>query len=124
MKKLDYAIVFVSDMKRSVKFYRDELGLALKFESPGWTEFANDGSTIALHLADSVNPERSGEGLTPAGSCHLGFQVPDLNAFHREMQKKGVRCLHPPKRQEVGIVLALYADPDGLPISVAEAERK
>ena len=34
--KLNYAIVFVSDMKRSVSFYRDVVGLPLKFESPGW----------------------------------------------------------------------------------------
>jgi lactoylglutathione lyase len=124
MKKLDYAIVFVSDMKRSIAFYRDILVLPLKFESPEWSEFANEGSTIALHLADSVNPPRAGEGITPAGSCHLGFQVEDLNAFHRDMQAKRVRCINPPKRQDVGIYLALYADPDGLPISVAEAPKK
>ncbi len=43
--RLNYAIVFVSDMKRSVGFYRDVLGLPLKFESPGWTEFAIEGAT-------------------------------------------------------------------------------
>jgi hypothetical protein len=26
-------------MTRSVAFYRDILGLSLKFESPGWSEF-------------------------------------------------------------------------------------
>ena len=41
--RVNYAIVFVSDMKRAVSFYRDVLGLPLKFESPGWTEFATDG---------------------------------------------------------------------------------
>ena len=33
--KVDYVMVDVSDMSRSVAFYRDTLGLALKFESPG-----------------------------------------------------------------------------------------
>lgn len=28
-------IVFVSDMKQAISFYRDVLGLPLKFESPG-----------------------------------------------------------------------------------------
>lgn len=46
--RVNYAMVFVSDMKRSVAFYRDVLGLPLKFESPGWTEFATDGATLAL----------------------------------------------------------------------------
>jgi catechol 2,3-dioxygenase-like lactoylglutathione lyase family enzyme len=32
--KLGYVIKFVADMNRAVKFYRDVLGLDLKFESP------------------------------------------------------------------------------------------
>ncbi len=121
MKKLNYAIVFVSDMKRSIVFYRDALGLPLKFESPEWTEFANEGSTIALHLADSMNPAAMGQ--SPAGSCHLGFQVEDLDAVHAQLQAKGVRCIQPPKLQDFGARLALYTDPDGLPISVSETPK-
>ena len=30
--RINYVIIFVSDMKRSVAFYRDVLGLHLKFE--------------------------------------------------------------------------------------------
>lgn len=41
--RVNYAIVFVSDMKRAVSFYRDVIGLPLRFESPGWTEFATEG---------------------------------------------------------------------------------
>jgi catechol 2,3-dioxygenase-like lactoylglutathione lyase family enzyme len=33
--RVNYAIVFVADMKRSVAFYRDVVGAPLKFESPG-----------------------------------------------------------------------------------------
>jgi catechol 2,3-dioxygenase-like lactoylglutathione lyase family enzyme len=43
--QVSYAIVFVSDMKRSVSFYRDVIGMPLKFETPGWTEFATGGAT-------------------------------------------------------------------------------
>ena len=32
--RVNYAIVFVSDMGRAVSFYRDTLGLPLRFESP------------------------------------------------------------------------------------------
>ena len=35
--KLAYAILFVADMDRAVKFYRDTVGLPLKFQSPGWS---------------------------------------------------------------------------------------
>jgi lactoylglutathione lyase len=50
-QKLDYIIIFVTDMQRSLLFYRDLLGLPLKFSSPGWTEFATGSTSIALHPA-------------------------------------------------------------------------
>jgi catechol 2,3-dioxygenase-like lactoylglutathione lyase family enzyme len=48
--KVDYIKVNVSDMSRSVAFYRDILGLPLKFQSPGWSEFQTGATTLALHL--------------------------------------------------------------------------
>jgi catechol 2,3-dioxygenase-like lactoylglutathione lyase family enzyme len=48
-KQIDYTMVIVSDMARSVEFYRDKLGIPLKFESPEWTEFATGATTLALH---------------------------------------------------------------------------
>jgi len=39
-----------------VKFYRDVLGLKLKFESPGWSEFVTGETTLALHPASDKNP--------------------------------------------------------------------
>ena len=53
--RVSYAIVFVSDMKRSVAFYRDVIGLPLKFDSPEWSEFATEGATLALHRSDAVS---------------------------------------------------------------------
>lgn len=120
MKRLAYAIIMVSDMKRSVEFYRQKLGLALKFESSDWTEFSNEGSTLALHPTARANSESPEAQPYPAGHCQLGFTVDDLDAFHKQMESNGVRCIRPPKMEDFGSRLALYADPDGLPISVAE----
>jgi catechol 2,3-dioxygenase-like lactoylglutathione lyase family enzyme len=33
-KQIDYTMVVVSDMQRSVEFYRDKLGIPLKFQTP------------------------------------------------------------------------------------------
>ena len=55
----------------------------------------------------------------PAGHCHVGLTVPDINAFHQEMVAKGVKCVQPPKKEDFG-TLAIYADPDGLPFSVSD----
>ena len=47
--KLNYVIEFVADMDRAVKFYRDVLGLSLKFQSPGWSEFSTGETSLGLH---------------------------------------------------------------------------
>ncbi len=49
--KVGAVILLVSDMERSVKFYKDTLELPIKTQSKDWTEFFNKDTTIALHLA-------------------------------------------------------------------------
>ena len=117
--RVNYAIVFVSDMKRAVSFYRDVLGLPLKFQSPGWTEFATGGATLALHLSEGANPDKDNGGQTPAGRCRPGLSVPSLDEFHRKMVEKNVPCVQEPK-ETFGVRIAQYLDPDGLVISVGE----
>ena len=116
--RVNYAIVFVSDMRRSVSFYRDSIGLPLRFESPEWTEFATDGATLALHLAESSAP-MSADQEPRAGSSRPGLHVPSLGEFHRRMIEHNVRCLQEPT-DVFGSRVAQYADPDGLTISVGE----
>ena len=120
--RVNYAIVFVSDMKRGVSFYRDVLGLPLKFESPGWTEFATDGATLALHASEGSNSERENPEMVQAGRCSPGLRVPSLDEFHKRMVERNVPCLQEP-REVFGTRIAQYQDPDGLAISVAEERR-
>ena len=44
-----YFMVPVQEMQRAVEFYRDALGLELRFASSDWTELAWRDATIALH---------------------------------------------------------------------------
>ncbi len=120
--RVNYAIVFVSDMKRAVSFYRDVLGLPLKFESPEWTEFATDGATLALHISECSNPDKDNPQQIPAGRCRPGLSVPDLDEFHKRMVEKNVPCIQEPK-EIFGARIAQYVDPDGLAISVSEERR-
>lgn len=48
---LSVVILLVSEMERSVKFYRDVLNLPIKSQSDDWTEFFGSGTVIALHPA-------------------------------------------------------------------------
>ena len=117
--RVNYAIVFVSDMKRSVSFYRDALGLPLKFESPGWTEFATDGATLALHASGESNTEQNNPQEVPAGRCRPGLSVPNLDEFHKRMVERKVPCIQVPM-EVFGARIAQYVDPDGLALSVGE----
>jgi lactoylglutathione lyase len=117
--RVTYAIVFVSDMPRSVVFYRDVLGLPLKFESSHWTEFAADGATLALHLSEAARSDGDVGGKEPAGRCRPGFSVPDLDRLHARLLETGVRCVQAPK-EVFGARVAQYLDPDGLVISIGE----
>ena len=108
-----YAIKFVADMDKAVKFHRDVLGLKVKFESPSWSEFATGETTLALHPASDKNP---------AGKIELGFTVADVDAFYRDMSAKGVLFTMSPKKQDFGGVLAQFVDSEGAHVSVgAEA---
>ena len=110
--KLTYIMEFVADMDRAVKFYRDVIGLPMKFQSPEWSEFATGETTLALHPVSDKNP---------AGKLEIGFSVPDLHRFHEEMEGKGVQFSLPPTKQDFGGMLAQFVDSDGAYVSVSGA---
>ena len=62
MTTLVYAIKFVGDMDEAVRFHVTDLGLALRFQSPEWSELDTGQTTLALHAA---SPENA------AGTCHF-----------------------------------------------------
>jgi predicted enzyme related to lactoylglutathione lyase len=111
MIKLAYVIEFVTDMDRAVKFYRDVVGLPLKFQSPGWSEFETGETSLGLHPASEKNR---------AGSVELGFRVPDLEEFHQEMTAKGMQFSMTPQKQDFGSMLAQFLDTEGGRCSVAQ----
>ncbi len=121
--RVSYAIVFVSDMKRSLTFYRDVIGLPVRFESPGWSELATDGATLALHASEQAAATRDGPEEMPPGRCRPGLSVPNLDAFHQRMLEHQVPCKQEPK-EVFGARVAQYVDPDGLVISVGEERRR
>ena len=122
-KQVDYIIITVSDMMRSIRFYRDKLGLAMKFDTEEWTEFQTGATTLALHgngapQASSIIDE---QGKAYAGTCSIGFTVDNLEKIYEDLKAKDVNFLMPPtERLGEGIKLAVCLDPDGLPISLAE----
>jgi len=107
--RLSYVMKYVSDMDKAVAFYRDTLGLTLKFQSPGWSEFATGETTLALHAASDKRP---------AGSAELGFSVDDLEKFHSEAVAKGVVFTRPPTAEH-GVTLASFLDCEDSEVGVS-----
>ena len=108
--KLTYVIEFVGDMNRAVAFYRDIVGLPLKFESPDWSELSTGETTLALHPASARNP---------AGTLQIGFGVSDLHDFFKTLTAKGVNFPVPPKEQDYGGLLAQFQDSEGAWVTVS-----
>lgn len=119
LQKPDYVIVYVSDMQRSVAFYRDVLGLPLRMTSPGWTEFNTGSTTIALHMTGDQKLPPS-HGRPPAGQAHLGFMVDDIQATYEALKAQDVFFSLPPQKQTSGVTLAVLHDPDGLGITLQQ----
>src|SRR5258706_7911490 len=110
-------------MQRSVEFYRDKLGIPLKFQSPDWTEFQTGVTTLALHGGGvPATAPPSGDPTKQAGSCSIGFNVEDVDKTYAELQEKGIRFVMPPTQREgEGIKLAGFIYPHGFPIRFSQA---
>ena len=106
---LTYVMKFEADMDKAVAYYRDTLGIPLKFQSPGWSEFSTGEVTLALH------PAREGK---PAGSVELGFKMADLEKLHAQGEASGIRFVGP-LRREHGANLARFLDSEGASCSAS-----
>ena len=112
-------VIYVSDMARSTAFYRDTLGLPLKFTSPGWTEFNNAGTTLALHRQMSGATRSAEPG---AGQATLVFSVEDIQSAYQALQEQGVTFSLAPQQQPSGLTLAVLQDPDGFGITLQQRQ--
>ena len=71
--RIGAVILLVSDMNRSVKFYRDVLKMPLRERSKDWVEFSDRGTVIALHPAKKKRFPKNNSML-------VGFSVSDFDA--------------------------------------------
>lgn len=111
--KLGLIMVVVKDMKRSVAFYRDALGLKLDFESPHWSQLSAGDIKIGLH------PEGKEVKVSPTTGLSIGFYVPDVQQAVAELKARGARMLMEPRKEAFGW-LAIVSDPDGYSIQLGE----
>ncbi len=113
---MSYVILFVSNMKESISFYKNILQLPVKSESEQWTEFLHGETMLALHPSTE---EHKIANKNPKTGISIGFVVINLDSLCDELKSKGVKFLQEPKDEEFGRH-AVILDPDGYVISLAQ----
>jgi catechol 2,3-dioxygenase-like lactoylglutathione lyase family enzyme len=109
--------VLVTELERSVAFYRDMLGF---FEIDG-----GDGNAV-LASGDTRLVLRQIVDVTPVNRrvVHLNLEVGDVEATFQELKDKGVRFTYAPRPVNKGERLELWAaafrDPDGHGIAITQ----
>jgi len=133
----------VSDVDRSILFYRDLLGLrliqdAIRENLPSYDEilgFPNvkirvalflDAQDRMLELVEYIHPRREVRDLknTTVGAAHPSFAVEDLDREYDRLKAAGARFNSPPVRvvrdgKYLGKSLYMF-DPDGITVELYE----
>lgn len=107
---VDTVFVWVTDLERSMAFYRDVLGIEPGPRFGTWQAMATEGARFALH-----------EGDAPTGNQRavVGFAVPDLEAAVRRIRDLGHEPLSEPTDTGVSRFVT-YVDPDGTHVQLIE----
>ncbi|HYX55077.1 MAG TPA: VOC family protein [Nitrososphaeraceae archaeon] len=106
-------ILIVSNMKQSLVFYKDTLGLPIKSQSEDWIEFFVNGTVLALHPAQNKTKLKTGTSML------VGFMVSDLESNVKKLKENKVKFFKEPKEEPFG-KHAIIKDPDDHLISIAE----
>jgi predicted enzyme related to lactoylglutathione lyase len=104
-------MLMAQDMNRAIRFYRDVLGLEVKFESPQWTELVYGDAIVALHGGGTGVYQKTG----------LSIQVRDIVTACREIESGGGKvALAPVARPGEPILLAEVLDTEGNAFSLTQ----
>ena len=107
--------VYVSDLDRALRFYRDGLGFALEhIDDPPARAVVTQPAAV-LHL--DLNPAK-------AGTSTVHMLTDDLDGVCERLKNAGVPLQQPPTVQPWGLRDIAVADPDGNVFELAEPVRK
>jgi lactoylglutathione lyase len=122
VKKLLHTRYRVSDLEKTVGFYRDVLGLELvrRHTSPRGSElvfFKAPGSEEEIEICKF---DESGPVSVGFDTTHLAFEVEDLEAFAKHSAAKGHPLSDGPTKTSTGSVIAFIDAPEGYEIELIQ----
>ena len=125
VKKLLHTRYRVSDLEKTVSFYKEVLGLqeVHRSKSPRGSElvfFKAPGSEEEIEICkfDGSGPVNVGSDIT-----HLAFEVDDLDAFARHAASKGYPLSDGPTPTGGGSVIAFVDAPEGYEMELIQKAR-
>ena len=112
--------VTVSDIARSVAFYRDVLGLPLLFEVAGQGMAFFDCQGVRLYLGTAESPEFESRPL-------IYFRAESARDAGAELARRGVEFTSEPhvvhRQGDTELWIGFFRDPDGTTLAVMSEER-
>lgn len=103
------------DFDRSLRFYRDTLGL-----HPMREFGAGDSRGVVFFLGGGYLEITGKDGDPPAPSTELWLQVRDVRRAEQELRAAGARVVESAEPKPWGLVELRVADPDGLVLILVE----
>jgi len=121
-------ILVVSDLKRSVAWYRDILGATLTGEYGGTSAVFNyDGAWLLVVTPGGETADKPGTEFVPPPdpskiSHSMTIRVPDCRAAYEMLRARGARFLTEP-HESAWEVRCFFRDPDGHLFEISERKR-
>jgi catechol-2,3-dioxygenase len=118
LKRLQHLVLWVSNVERSVRFYRDVLGFEIASQSPRAAFLRIPGSGDDHNLGLFEQPGVRPPDETVARMYHAAWEVAEITDLVRARQKL-LAAGSLVGSSSHGVSLSLYAkDPDGLELEV------
>ena len=107
----------VSDLARSIHFYRDGLGLPLASDPDGIAFFKTGGTQLALYprgkLAEDVGVSPQSSGFAGFTLAHNVRSKAEADAVMKQAEAAGATIVRPAQDVFWGGYSGYFADPDG-----------
>lgn len=113
---LDYTVLIVEDLDRSVAFYTEALGIQLSHRSGGYAQLITGPTRLALYTREAMSATLEQPLEPPARNApgsEIGFLVADVDAAYAEITLAGAEPVKPPTDRFWGQRTAYLRDPDG-----------
>ncbi len=116
----------VNDLERTVKFYRDILGLeeVMRYKSPRGSELVFMKTAGSEELIELCSFPAGGPVQVQPDLTHLAFEVEDLAAFGEHLAKRGLRFSDGPTTSaSTGTIFAFIDAPEGYEIELIQRRK-